>query len=74
MSFPNIKAEMARHGEKQVDIATLLGISDVCFNRRLRGVTNFTIEELSILREHWNVSIDYLVDEVPSNEEREVTF
>ena len=51
--YPNLAAEMARRGEKQKELATLLGISRGTVSRKMSGKTEFTIGEVEILCEHF---------------------
>lgn len=43
MSYPNLKAEMARKNITQSDIATKTGISLASLNMKLNGKTDFSI-------------------------------
>lgn len=51
--FPNLVAEMARRGEKQKDIAKLLGLPVASICMRLKGETKWGIGEIDILCEHF---------------------
>lgn len=52
--FPELVGEIAKHGETQTKIANMLGISNNALWRRLTGRTEWTINEIDILCEHYN--------------------
>ena len=41
----NIKAEMARHGKKNADMASALGMSETSFGMKLNEKREFTLNE-----------------------------
>ena len=58
--YANIRAEMARHGKTQADIAKLLNISPNSFRWKLTGERPFLLDEIFTLAKTFNVSLDYL--------------
>lgn len=52
--FPELIAEMARHGDNQRTLAKLLGISHGSVCRRLSGKSEWTISEVDIICKHYN--------------------
>lgn len=60
----NVRAEMARAGKNQQDIASHLGISQQSVSRRMSGSTPFTIDELAAIAGLLGVRLTELVREV----------
>lgn len=58
--FNNIRAEMARHNKSVADICKLLNISANTFRWKLNGERPFLLEEIRLLAEEFNCSLDYL--------------
>ena len=58
--FPELEAEMARHGEKQDALAELLGCSRGVISKRLNGVTQWTIHEVDVICQHYGKSYEEL--------------
>lgn len=58
--FPNIRAEIARHGKTQAEVANLLNISTNSLRWKLNGDKPFLLDEIFILAKAFNVSLDYL--------------
>lgn len=59
-----LKSFMARHGETQESLASVLGISRVTFNRKIRNNgTDFTQGEIMAIKEHYGLSAKEL-DEI----------
>jgi len=60
--FPNnIKAEMARSGMSQADLAEILGVSPSTVKNWLNGKSEITSGALIKMAQQWNVSADYLL-------------
>lgn len=59
----NIRAEMARKGLTQRDLAALLGLSQPTVSARMRGRTEFTVSELRAIASWLNVPASYLLGE-----------
>lgn len=55
VQYPNLAAEMARRGETQKELATLLKISRGTMSRKMNGKTEFTIGDVEILCEHFKM-------------------
>ena len=53
--FPELAAQMARKGETQDDLARLIGVDRTNISRRLTGQTEWTIGEVEILCNHYNM-------------------
>lgn len=64
--FPNIKAEMARRGINQYQLATKLGVSKESITRWLNGKSEIPLSALRTMAKEWGVSLDYLVDTNPT--------
>lgn len=56
-----IKAEMARHGHNQQQLATLLNIHIASLNRKLKGKSDFKANEILKLAEIYNKPSDYFL-------------
>lgn len=53
IKYPNLLAEMARRGDKQKDLAKLIGVATPGISRRLSGQTEWSIGEIEIICEHY---------------------
>lgn len=42
-----VRAELARAGKSQTDLAAVLGVTQTAISKRLRGVTPFDVNELA---------------------------
>lgn len=60
--YNNIRAEMARLGKTQGDIAELLGVSTNTLRWKLNGERPFMLDEVLKLAELFNCSLDYLAE------------
>ncbi len=58
--FANIRAEIARHGKTQAEVAKLLNISPNTLRWKLNGERPFLLDEIFTLAKEFNVSLDYL--------------
>lgn len=47
--YPNIPAEIARHGDTKTKVAGILGISTNQLNKKINGQYDFTISEIEKL-------------------------
>ncbi len=61
--FPNLLAEMARHGESNQMLAQVLKLSPPSFSRRLKGEIEFTKSEIDTICEHYNLPYSYLFEQ-----------
>lgn len=61
-SYVNLKAEMARHGVKQIDIANLLEQREATISDKMNGKSVFDIDEAFKIKLAFfpNMSLDYL--------------
>lgn len=62
----NVKAEMARAGIGQVQLAARLGLSQTAVSSRLRGVVAFNVDELAAVARVLEVPISALVADEPA--------
>ena len=53
IKYPNLKAEMARHGESQEKLAKIIGITQQTFSRKMLGINEWTIGEIEAICEHY---------------------
>ena len=60
--FPNLKAEMARNGQKNCDVAEKLGISRQGFAAKMR-TGSFKLSEAKALCELYHTDFNYLFAE-----------
>lgn len=54
IEYPELLAEMARHGDTQKAIAKLLELSIPSFSRRLSGEVDWSISDIEKLCKHYN--------------------
>ena len=45
MAYPNLRAEFARKGIRQVDIAKALGLKSAAVSRKMHGFNDWKLEE-----------------------------
>lgn len=60
----NIRAEVARRGLRQKDLAEMLGMSQASVSARLHGRVEFRLSEIEVLASIWGISLSYLLGEV----------
>lgn len=53
LKYPNLLAEMRRHGETQDDLGELLGLCRTTINFKLSGKYDWTIGEIEIICNHY---------------------
>ena len=58
--YPNLRAEMARHGDNLEDIGKLLDVAASSVTRRLSGEIQWNINENNILCAHYNMKYEEL--------------
>ncbi|MEE3066541.1 MAG: helix-turn-helix transcriptional regulator [Actinomycetota bacterium] len=58
----NVRAELARRGKTQEDIAGLLGFTRQAVSRRFLGRVEFRVNELQAIAEYLDVPMSALVD------------
>lgn len=58
--FPNLRAEMARNGDRFEDVAKVLDISVPSLHRRLSNEISFDVEEIDLLCKRYNVPFEIL--------------
>lgn len=56
-----LRAARKARGEKQEDLGQVLGVKKSQISEMERGSTSTTLEKLSIICQHYNVSADYLL-------------
>ena len=54
---------MAKKGENQKDVADLLYVSTSAVNRKIRGLTDWTITEIHFLCDHYEKPFEVLFKE-----------
>ena len=59
----NIRAELARNGKTQADLAELLGITRQGVSQRLLGRVDFRLRELSLIADFLGVTVTALLGE-----------
>lgn len=62
----NVRAEMARKGYSQAELARMLGMSQTGISKRLRGETPFDVNELARISAVLGVPLGTLLDGVGS--------
>lgn len=60
----NIRAELARQGKTQTNLAAHLGISQTVVSFRLRGVTEIGVNELVRIAQYLDVPLEALTEGV----------
>lgn len=60
--YANLKAEMARHGIRQIDLAKLLKVREATISDKINGKTSFDIDEAFLIKRTFfpNMAIEYL--------------
>lgn len=53
VKFPNLIAEMVKHGETQIELGKLLGLSQPSISRKLKGEVGWTLDEVDKICEHY---------------------
>ncbi|MCM1011935.1 helix-turn-helix transcriptional regulator [Brevibacterium sp. XM4083] len=61
-----IRAEIARAGLSQKDLASILHLSTAALNRRMLGQVSFRLDELTIIADYLDIPITRLVDASPA--------
>lgn len=51
--YPNLLAELKRHGKDQEALGTLLGLSLGTINQKLNGYTDFKLAEVKKVQNDW---------------------
>lgn len=59
----NVRAEIARRGKRQGDIAKLFGFTRQAMSRRLLGHVDFRIAELQTIADYLGVPVAVLIDD-----------
>lgn len=60
----NARAEMARRGEKQSDLAHAAGWTKATASRRLSGTSDWTATDLDRIADHFGINVADLLTEV----------
>ncbi len=65
ITFPELRALMAKHGDDQASMGNLIGNTYQTFGRKLRCDSEFTFDDMITIRDHYNskgeeVSMDKL--------------
>ena len=56
MANYQLKMHMDKHGDRQKDLAQVLGISNAYMNRKINGHAEFTRLEMDTIRERYSLS------------------
>lgn len=56
-----VRAELARAGKSQTDLAVVLGVTQTAVSKRLRGVTPFDVNELAAVAAALDLDISVLI-------------
>lgn len=68
MNFSRLKEIREDRDLRQVDVAKVIGISQVVYSRYETGVRVIPIDKLSALADYYGVSIDYLLGKTDRKE------
>jgi hypothetical protein len=60
VTYPNLRAEMARTGETQISISKLLGIAKETTCRKITGNAEWRAKEIDILCKYFNKTYEEL--------------
>lgn len=58
--FPELEAEMARHGDRLEELANMLERSIPAVSRRMNGVVPWSIHDIDAICRHYNKSYEEL--------------
>ncbi len=58
--YPELRAEMVRHGDTQTTLANLINITVTSICRRFSGMIDWKISEIEKICEHYGKSYDEL--------------
>lgn len=58
--FPKLRGKMSESDDSIEDLAIILNLNKETIRRKLRGQTQFVLDELFILSEKYNIAIDEL--------------
>jgi transcriptional regulator with XRE-family HTH domain len=64
----NVRAEAARNGDRQVELAQVLDLAQQAVSARMSGRTPLTLRDLERLARHWNMSVLDLIAGRPSGD------
>lgn len=56
-----VRAELARAGKSQTDLAAVLGVTQTAVSKRLRGVTPFDVNELALVANALDLDMSVLI-------------
>lgn len=62
-TYPNLRAEMTRHGETVGDLAAVLGISLQVTSQKLCKKSRWTQPQINLLLDHYGQTYEYLFAE-----------
>jgi len=67
--FGNLKAEMARHGLTNKNLAEILGVTEKTIRGKMCGKTGFTLKEMRLIQKAipGKIPIDFLFEENESD-------
>lgn len=61
--YRNLKAEMGRNDDTQLDLARILNCDRSTVKRKMDGKTAFTKDEIDVLLNHYGQTYEYLFAE-----------
>ena len=61
IKYPGLVWEMVRHGETQKYLGELIGVSYASLSRRLSGISEFSINEIEKICEHYGKTYEELI-------------
>lgn len=56
-----VRAELARAGKSQTDLAAVLGVTQAAVSKRIRGVTPFDVNEIALVAQALGVDVSVLI-------------
>lgn len=59
----NLRAEMARRGIRQTDLAEVLGMSQASLSNRLAGKAEWKLSELQVIAQHMGIPLTRLLED-----------
>ena len=71
MLVKNLRALRLAAGKKQYEMADMMGVSRTTYVRWENGDNLIDIETLKKLANYFNVTVDYLLDQEPENDEED---
>ncbi len=64
--YLNLKAEMARKSLNGAFMAKLINVETRTFHNKINGISDFTISEIKIICQYFDMTFEYLFAEIQS--------